>query len=117
MKSSFAALAAAGVLILSASPAFAADAPPAPVAPSPAPAAVVVDGCGCQPTCCDRGWVVWGEALLLRFYPSVSDWASDGDATASFPTGVVHEAEYDWELGFRGGVAYTRPGSNVGFGV
>lgn len=117
MKRIFVALATAGVWFLSARSGYAADAPAAPAAPPPPSAAQVVDsGCGCQPTCCDHGWSVWLEPMFLKFHPSVSAWAVDGDA-GSRPTGVVHEVECDYEFGARVGVAYMKPGSCVGFGL
>lgn len=114
MKSTFLALATAGALVLSAAPAFADDAPAAPPA---APASAVADSCGCCPqTCCDRGIVVWAEALYMKFHPAVSDYATEADATAR-PIGSIREAVYDYELGLRGGVAFRRPGSDTGIGI
>ena len=128
MKLSITALTAALALVLSASSAFAEDAPgapaaapvpsapPAPPAPPPAPAAVVVTGDCCRPTCCQRGWSVWLEPMMLKFHPSVADWAAEGDASQR-PIGVIHDVEYDYEFGARAGIAHIAPGCNLGWGV
>jgi hypothetical protein len=132
MKIPLVALAIAGGFAFAGTRAYAEDTPsapaaeapatvtPVPAAPPPAPAATVVVGSGgsvcCQPACCARGWAVWAEPMLVKFYPAVSNWASQGDAAAR-PNGVVFDTEYDWDLGVRAGVAYMAPGSRVGFGV
>jgi hypothetical protein len=120
MKTTFATLATAAVLVLTAAPAFAEDTPLAPAdvqsepAAPPAPSAASVVGNGGAHRPC--GWVAWVEPMLVRFHPCVSDWAVEGDA-AERPTGVVHEVEYDYELGFRAGVAHRKPESLVGWFV
>lgn len=116
MKSMISALAAASALFLGASAAFAADGAPAP---APAPAAEVVGGCApCAPApCCPSGWAVWGEALMLKFHPSVADFAANDDNDDGSADGVVHETEFDYDLAFRAGVGYRAPGSRVGVGL